>query len=207
MEEQFNIGYQPQGVLQGFPMDLVELECQYAGCTLGKNGARFITPSLEPKLAIKYLTIHWQDNHVPGILQQAQFATSMGPLHPERFVSDGMANEEEFFPYSWGQSKTPASNTCCGECCANMGGFTSNNMLSTGHIPNMYSPGHIPNMLSFGQTSQNMLGFSPHSMLASGSTPFLSNRAPEASQLVGPPVDASVASPAPSGPQLQNIVR
>jgi len=98
------------------------------------------------------------------------------------------------------------------------GGFTPQNMLSTGQTPNnMLSTGQTPNMLSTGQTPQNMLGSTPHSMLASGTTPSLSNRAPEASQHGGPPVYAPVASPAPPTPaiqpsatdiipQLQNIV-
>jgi hypothetical protein len=107
------------------------------------------------------------------------------------------------------------------------GGFTPQNMLSTGqtpnmlstgHTPNMLSTGHTPNMLSTGQTPQNMLGSTPHSMLASGTTPSLSNRAAEGSHHGGPPVYAPVASPAPPTPaiqpsatdiipQLQNIVR
>eukprot|EP00090_Calanus_glacialis_P031779 TRINITY_DN5279_c0_g1_i2.p1 TRINITY_DN5279_c0_g1~~TRINITY_DN5279_c0_g1_i2.p1 ORF type:complete len:314 (-),score=130.98 TRINITY_DN5279_c0_g1_i2:286-1227(-) len=97
------------------------------------------------------------------------------------------------------------------------GGFTPQNMLSTGQTPNMLSTGHTPNMLSTGQTPQNMLGSTPHSMLASGTTPSLSNRAAEGSHHGGPPVYAPVASPAPPTPaiqpsatdiipQLQNIV-
>ena len=61
------------------------------------------------------------------------------------------------------------------------GGFTPQNMLSTGQTPtnmlstgqtptNMLSTGQTPNMLSTGQTPQNMLGSTPHSMLASGTT-------------------------------------
>ena len=99
------------------------------------------------------------------------------------------------------------------------GGFTPQNMLSTGQTPNMLSTGHTPNMLSTGQTPQNMLGSTPHSMLASGTTPSLSTRgAAEGSHHGGPPVYAPVASPAPPTPaiqpsatdiipQLQNIVR
>jgi len=100
------------------------------------------------------------------------------------------------------------------------GGFTPQNMLSTGQTPNMLSTGHTPNMLSSGQTPnmlstgqtpQNMLGSTPHSMLAPGATPSLSSQH-------GPPVYAPVASPAPPTPavlqqtatdiipQLQNIV-
>jgi len=108
------------------------------------------------------------------------------------------------------------------------GGFTPQNMLSTGQTPtnmlstgqtptNMLSTGQTPNMLSTGQTPQNMLGSTPHSMLGSGATPSLSNRAPDGSHLGGPPVYAPVASPAPPTPaiqpsatdiipQLQNIV-
>jgi len=108
------------------------------------------------------------------------------------------------------------------------GGFTPQNMLSTGQTPtnmlstgqtptNMLSTGQTPNMLSTGQTPQNMLGSTPHSMLGSGATPSLSNRAPDGNHLGGPPVYAPVASPAPPTPaiqpsatdiipQLQNIV-
>jgi len=98
------------------------------------------------------------------------------------------------------------------------GGFTPQNMLSTGQTPNMLSTGQTPNMLSTGQTPnmlstgqtpQTMLGSTPHSMLAS-------SRVPDASSH-GPPVYAPVASPAPPTPaiqpsatdiipQLQNIV-
>eukprot|EP00092_Neocalanus_flemingeri_P078032 GFUD01096972.1.p1 GENE.GFUD01096972.1~~GFUD01096972.1.p1 ORF type:complete len:331 (-),score=121.13 GFUD01096972.1:184-1176(-) len=90
------------------------------------------------------------------------------------------------------------------------------NMLSTGQTPNMLSIGQTPNMLSTGQTPQNMLGSTPHNLLATGTTPSLSTRTSEGHQ-GGPPVYAPVASPAPptpamqqSGtdiiPQLQNIV-
>jgi len=108
------------------------------------------------------------------------------------------------------------------------GGFTPQNMLSTGQTPNMLSTGHTPNMLSTGQTPnmlstgqtpQNMLGSTPHNLLTTGTTPSISSRAPEASHHAGagPPVYAPVASPAPATPamqqtgtdiipQLQNIV-
>eukprot|EP00092_Neocalanus_flemingeri_P025343 GFUD01027478.1.p1 GENE.GFUD01027478.1~~GFUD01027478.1.p1 ORF type:complete len:314 (+),score=118.92 GFUD01027478.1:89-1030(+) len=97
------------------------------------------------------------------------------------------------------------------------GGFTPQNMLSTGQTPNsMLSTGQTPNMLSTGQTPQNMLGSTPHNLLATGTTPSLSTRSAEGHH-GGPPVYAPVASPAPptpamqqSGtdiiPQLQNIV-
>jgi len=83
------------------------------------------------------------------------------------------------------------------------GGFTPQNMLSTGQTPNMLSTGQTPNMLSTGQTPQNMLGSTPHSMLASGITPSLSNRAQDPNAHGGAPVYAPVASPAPPTPAIQ----
>jgi transcription initiation factor TFIID TATA-box-binding protein len=81
------------------------------------------------------------------------------------------------------------------------GGFTPQNMLSTGQTPNMLSTGQTPvnmlstgqtpNMLSTGQTPQNMLGTTPHS-----STTV---------QHGVPPVYAPVASPAPPTPAIQPV--
>jgi len=77
------------------------------------------------------------------------------------------------------------------------GGFTPQNMLSTGQTPaNMLSTGQTPNMLSTGQTPQNMLGSTPHSMLAPGNT---------TAQHGVPPVYAPVASPAPPTPAIQPV--
>jgi len=87
------------------------------------------------------------------------------------------------------------------------GGFTPQNMLSTGQTPNMLSTGQTPanmlstgqtpNMLSTGQTPQNMLGSTPHSMLASGSSTTVQHGVP--------PVYAPVASPAPPTPAIQPV--
>jgi len=86
------------------------------------------------------------------------------------------------------------------------GGFTPQNMLSTGQTPNMLSTGQTPvnmlstgqtpNMLSTGQTPQNMLGSTPQNMLASGSATV---------QHGVPPVYAPVASPAPPTPAIQPV--
>jgi len=78
------------------------------------------------------------------------------------------------------------------------GGFTPQNMLSTGQTPaNMLSTGQTPNMLSTGQTPQNMLGSTPHSMLAPGNTTVQQHGVP--------PVYAPVASPAPPTPAIQPV--
>jgi len=98
------------------------------------------------------------------------------------------------------------------------GGFTPQNMLSTGQTPNMLSTGQTPNMLSTGQTPQNMLGATPQNLLSTGATPAASNRVSESGLMSGGgPVYAPVASPEPPSPahqqtttdiipQLQNIV-
>jgi len=88
------------------------------------------------------------------------------------------------------------------------GGFTPQNLLSTGQTPqNMLSTGQTPqNMLSTGQTPQSMLGSTPQNLLRGPQ-----EGAPSA------PVYAPVVSPAPPTPgvlqpstdivpQLQNIV-
>jgi len=92
------------------------------------------------------------------------------------------------------------------------GGFTPQNLLSTGQTPqNMLSTGQTPqNMLSTGQTPQNMLGSTPQNLLSSGP------RGPQEG-VPNAPVYAPVVSPAPPTPgvlqpstdivpQLQNIV-
>ena len=91
----------------------VVMECPKPDCNCGDDGAKYKTPEMETKNALKILEMHVQANHVV----QVPVGNGQQQVRPEKVqrpklvVKDGFVTDEAFdyFEHAWREYKTLAS--------------------------------------------------------------------------------------------------
>ena len=93
----------------------VVLECPYAECALGVDGAKYEAQKVEIEFAIRLLDHHIQANHV-GLVHAGdgqQQVRSERIQRPKLVIKEGFTTDEAFnyFEHAWGEYKVLASVT------------------------------------------------------------------------------------------------
>ena len=93
----------------------VVLECPYAECALGADGAKYKTQKVEIKFGIRLLDHQLQHNHVGTVCaaDSQQQVRSERIQRPQLVIKEGFMTDEAFnyFEHAWGEYKVLASIT------------------------------------------------------------------------------------------------